>query len=116
MKISAILSVLGFASIAFSADCESIDGYFDGECVYVTSESCGGQHQASYKPTCEGNCYVYPFNSLSVAGDGWFGTNCQAFSDTNCQNYIGETGNIVRGDAYCQNFQGGNSMKCWYRC
>lgn len=114
MKVSIILSILGFASIALSANCGSTPGFANGECVFVESGSCGSTVQTSYKPTCAGNCYVYPFNSLAVAGDGVFGTNCQAFSDYNCQNYIGETGNAV--SSTCKNFPGGHSMKCYYRC
>jgi hypothetical protein len=33
-----------------------------------------------------GNCFVYDhFTSLHVSGDGTYGTNCIAYSDTNCQ-------------------------------
>ena len=114
MNVSIILSFLGFASIALSANCGSTPGFANGKCVVVESKSCGSTVQTSYKLTCAGNCYVYPFNSLAVAGDGVYGTNCQAFSDSNCQNYIGDTGNSI--GARCKNFPGGHSMRCYYRC
>ncbi|KAG7001919.1 hypothetical protein G7Y79_00030g064520 [Physcia stellaris] len=83
--------------------------------VYSGSNCANGNIETSYQPTCAGNCYVYPFGSLKVQGDGIYGTNCAAYSDKNCQNPLGSTGNTVFGTK-CGNFGGGQSMKCYYKC
>jgi len=110
LKIVSML--LALASPAISGTCDTADG----ECVTLFSDQiCGDQELLGYTPTCAGNCYVYGFNSLSVRGDFFTGTNCEAYSDSNCQKSIGTTGNTFQ-DAKCVPFPGGNSMKCYYDC
>ncbi|KAK6330342.1 hypothetical protein TWF696_003438 [Orbilia brochopaga] len=112
--ISFILPIFALAVTVYSRDCQNAPGVANGACV-TYYDGCGGRKLGSYKPTCEGNCFRYDrFGGIWAAGDGTFGTNCQAFSDDNCQNYIGETGNQVFRSG-CKAFQG-KSMKCYYRC
>lgn len=121
MKLSLILVGLHlFYGTSLSADCSGKPGEPNGECVkfYAGSGCRASNIEGSYKPTCGGNCYVYPFGSLVAFGDGFYGTNCVAYSDNNCQNELGSTGNS-KGGSGCKTFSAGNgaqSMKCYYRC
>lgn len=109
-----MISLASMATLSRAKDCEQ-----GQECVNLYS---GGNcdpylFELSYQPTCEGNCYVFPFTSLRVKGTYFLGTNCHAYSDTNCQDEIGSTGNVVgTGSGECTNFGGGQSMKCYYDC
>ncbi|KAL7629627.1 hypothetical protein AAE478_001149 [Parahypoxylon ruwenzoriense] len=88
------------------------------ECVeYYTAENCDVFKKAGeFVPTCDGNCFQYDsFSSLMSGGDGTYGVDCQVFSDSNCQNSIGDTWNEVIGNL-CKHFPGEKSMKCFYRC
>ncbi|KAI9653453.1 MAG: hypothetical protein M1831_006001 [Alyxoria varia] len=71
----------------------------------------------NYVPTCAGNCFQYDaFTGLKVKGGGagGKGTDCQVFSDINCQNQLYRTGNQV-SQTGC--FGGlAKSMKCYYNC
>jgi len=86
----------------------------------------------------------YPFGGLKVQGNGFYGTNCEAYYDDNCYQKIGETGNTYKAreieprkrkkpsdtgsnpipgqsgaDPQCHNFANGGgakSMKCWFKC
>jgi hypothetical protein len=117
MQIIFILTSL--VALAFAKDCNtgSAAGTANGECVgFYSGGSCTGE-LGSFQPTCEGNCFQFSsFNSLSVAGDGTFGTDCEVFSDTNCQTSMGDTGNQVVGPEKCLSFPGAQSMQCFYRC
>ncbi|KAK5999148.1 hypothetical protein PT974_01537 [Cladobotryum mycophilum] len=99
MKAYATTLLLHLATLAYVGDCYANDG-FHTECVTMY----GGDHcetnniGASYRPTCAGNCYVYPFNSLHVQGSMWLGTNCHAYYDTNCEYEIGSSGNVMGGE------------------
>lgn len=111
--------IAGLIALTRAKNCQNIPGIANGECVrFYTGIGCDGQEAGSYKPSCEGNCYQYGFDYIDVAGDGTYGTNCFAYSDSNCQNYIGQTGNQVSvfGTETCMSFPGGQSMKCYYRC
>jgi len=44
-------------------------------------------------------------------GNGVYGVNCQAFSDLNCNNYIGQTGNHVGTSQNCYSFANAKSVK-----
>ena len=118
LPVTKALVFLGLLSPAVAASCQNAPGVANGECVTFYSQAgCdSAMQEGKYKPTCEGNCFQYPFASILVAGDGTYGTNCYAYSDSNCQNYIGQTGNKVVGTASCHDFGGSNSMKCYYRC
>jgi hypothetical protein len=98
----------------------ALPGAVNGQCVTLyNSEDCNGPVIGSYKPTCEGNCFQYDnFGSVSVAGDGTYGTDCHVYSDINCQNQIGDSGNHVIGAAQCLRLglHAGKSMKCFFRC
>ncbi|CEJ83695.1 hypothetical protein VHEMI03227 [[Torrubiella] hemipterigena] len=106
----AVTATLALAAVA--ANCGN--GVYP-ECVSVyKGTGCQSfNKETSYRPTCEGNCYVYPFDSLQLAGSAFKNVDCVAYSDTNCQNKIGDTGNVSGG---CYSFKGGNSMKCYHGC
>ncbi|WPH02945.1 Hypothetical protein R9X50_00581600 [Acrodontium crateriforme] len=119
MQFIVSLVAFSYASLALAGACTGNGDSFSQECVTLyNGENCPSNGvEASYKPTCAGNCYVYGFNSLNVQGSYFYGTNCHAYSDSNCQNEIGSSGNIVgAGAGKCFNFQGGQSMKCYYNC
>jgi hypothetical protein len=106
--------LLAFLSgIALAKDCSN-----DGECViYWASDDCQGDDVGEYVPTCQGNCFVFPFNSIAAYGNGFDGTACQMYSDNNCQNEVDWIDNTVTpfGSA-CHTYNTFNSMKCWFDC
>ncbi|KAF3937620.1 hypothetical protein ABW19_dt0205679 [Dactylella cylindrospora] len=109
-----LLPLLSLAATALSANCQNAPGVANGACVSFYT-GCGGLKLGSYKPTCEGNCFRYDsFGGIWAAGDGTYGTNCYVYSDVNCQNYVGQTGNQVFRSG-CKAIPG-KSMKCYYRC
>lgn len=112
------LIALGSIPSTIAASCGSLGGTINGECVAVFSGTdCNSNDiEVAYKPTCEGNCFVMDYSSLFVSGDGFFGTDCIGYSDTNCQVEMSNTGNVVSGDGRCQPFPNAKSMKCYYRC
>jgi len=117
MKFQVALTTITFVAGALaSCNSGSSPGTANGECVkYYSGSGCGGSGIGSYKPTCGGNCYQYDsFSAIEVDGDGTYGTNCEAFSDVNCQNSMGSTGNTLIKK--CVNFPNAKSMKCYYRC
>lgn len=114
MKISIILSVLGFTAIALSANCQCMPGPTNGACVKLCGESNYSSAPTISRPTCVGNCYSYPFDNIKVSGDGVYGTNCQAFTDANCNVFDGETG--YARDSACYSIPGARSIKCFYHC
>jgi hypothetical protein len=119
VSLALLATGLGLVVSTLAANCQNSPGVANGQCVKFFSGYNGeGALEGSYKPTCQGNCYRYGFNSIRVAGDGTYGTNCNAYSDNNCQNYIGQTGNELSTFARTTttNFPGGQSMKCYYRC
>ncbi|KAK5999149.1 hypothetical protein PT974_01538 [Cladobotryum mycophilum] len=116
MRSTLPLTIFGFVSTALAgalANCRG--GPFSNECVFVYGGTgCEGYNlETSYRPTCEGNCYAYPFGSISVQASEFYNVDCHAYSDDNCQNEIGDTGNVNGG---CYNFSNGRSMKCYYHC
>jgi len=116
--IAALFSLLTHPVLA--GDCSSVaGGVANGECVkYYSEQGCESSlEEGSYKPTCAGNCFQYSqFQSLYVSGDGTYGTDCYTYSDSNCQDLITDTGNVVTGPGKCVSFGSANSMKCYYRC
>jgi hypothetical protein len=56
--------------------------------------------------------------SVSVAGDGTYGTSCQVYSDENCNNQIADSGNAIAGIGVCTavGYKQAKSMKCWFKC
>jgi hypothetical protein len=109
-----------FTAPVQAADCSNVaGGVANGECVkFYSGQGCqSDEEEGSYKPTCGGNCFQYgQFQSLHVSGDGTYGTDCYAYSDSNCQNLLTTTGNQVVGGGTCTSFGSANSMKCYYRC
>lgn len=73
-----LTSALLAATPTLAANCQSVPGDMNGECVQYWSDSdCqGGQGSGeigSYKPTCAGNCFQYDsFYSLKASGDSFF--------------------------------------------
>ena len=119
MQLRPFIVILALSASGLAADCVTgaSPGTANGECVgFYLGGSCTGEI-GSYKPTCAGNCFQYDsFNSLSVAGDGTFGTDCIAYSDDNCQTSMGNTGNVTVGPEQCFTYPGAKSMRCYYRC
>ncbi len=103
-------------SLQKRGQCLGTGGIANGQCVrYYSNPGCASQdHIKGYKPTCAGNCYVDKFNSVKAIGDGTYSTNCELYSDTQCQNSLGSVGGKT-GGGHCKNASGW-SMKCYYRC
>ncbi|KAJ6534079.1 hypothetical protein B0H19DRAFT_964529 [Mycena capillaripes] len=110
---AALLSVILGVRVAQGKPCNG------AECVsYFRGPDCDSASLISnYVPTCAGNCFQFDnFDSLSVQGNEFFlGTDCEIYSDINCQNEIKDTGNVVAGPT-CVNVPGAQSMKCFYNC
>lgn len=104
------------SSLEKRKECLGTGGIANGECVrYYSNPGCEDRdHIKGYKPTCAGNCYVDKFNSVKAIGDGTYSTNCELYSDTQCQNSVGSVGGKT-GGGQCKNASGW-SMKCYYRC
>ncbi|MCJ1456928.1 hypothetical protein MMC28_007294 [Mycoblastus sanguinarius] len=87
-------------------------------CVtYYSDSGCtDGLALGSYKPDCSGHCFQYSsFSSIEVAGSTILGVDCVAYSDSNCQNKIGDSGN--QHDTHClENLNGAQSMQCYWDC
>ncbi|KKK12603.1 hypothetical protein P175DRAFT_0500889 [Aspergillus ochraceoroseus IBT 24754] len=119
---SVLLTVVGLAlsspvdstsvSLDKRADCDThtcITYYSDSGCTR-------GLERGSYKPDCSGNCFRFDsFSSIQVAANVLTGADCVAYSDSNCQNAISDSGN--QHGHYCmENLNGAKSMKCYYGC
>ncbi|CZR54946.1 uncharacterized protein PAC_04831 [Phialocephala subalpina] len=114
MQIKSFLAFIALTGSAFAADCQNSPGVANGECVKLyEGGNCNGNVAVSYKPTCEGNCFQFGFNSIDAAGDGTFGTSVVIYSDNNCQNQISTIGNTI--ESSCGNTIG-QSHKSFYRC
>ena len=78
------------------ANCDNsacITYFSDGGCT-------NGRALGSYKPDCSGACFRYSsFSSIRVQANTVTGADCIAYSDSNCQNKIKDSGN--RHDTYC---------------
>lgn len=87
-------------------------------CVtYYSDNGCtSGLSLGSFKPDCTGHCFQYSsFSSIKVAGNTITGVDCVAYSDSNCQNQVGDSGN--QHGAHCLgNLNGAQSMRCYYGC
>ncbi|KAF2102260.1 hypothetical protein NA57DRAFT_73690 [Rhizodiscina lignyota] len=70
----------------------------------------------SMVPDCSGKCYKpgTPFNSISVGGILFLGTDCHIFSDTDCQNEIKDSQNIFNEE--CFSTPKAQSVICYYDC
>ncbi|KAF7342479.1 hypothetical protein MVEN_01837400 [Mycena venus] len=115
LQSTALLSITLSVRFAQGKPC----GSGGGECVtYFHGSDCdSANYIGDYVPTCGGNCFQYSsFDSLDVNGNDIFGTDCHVYSDSNCQNQIADTGNIVSFAGKCVNTQGAQSMKCYYGC
>ena len=104
------------SSLQKRAECLGTGGIANGQCVrYYSNPGCDGRdHIKGYKPTCAGNCYVDRFHSVKAIGDGTYSTNCELYSDTQCQKSVGSVGGNT-GGGHCKSASGW-SMKCYYRC
>ncbi|KAJ7445844.1 hypothetical protein FB451DRAFT_1292327 [Mycena latifolia] len=119
MKISfpaLFLSIFLNGHLVLSKSCNhGITG--SGECVTLFSGGgCqSGAELTEFVPTCEGNCFQFSsFDSVSVIGNGFLGTDCHVFADSNCQDEIADTGNSVGFE--CANAAGAQSMQCFFDC
>ncbi|KAJ7046296.1 hypothetical protein C8F04DRAFT_1063908 [Mycena alexandri] len=117
MKLSYLVLVVSVLvhqqAPAFAKSCDAA-----GECVaFFHGSDCQANNLISdYVPTCEGNCFQFSsFDSLSVKGSFFLGTDCHIYSDINCQNQITNTGNVNTGPD-CSNTAGAQSMICYYDC
>ncbi|KAJ7713130.1 hypothetical protein DFH07DRAFT_1003675, partial [Mycena maculata] len=92
LLIVRVLSILCAARLGTAASCGSGGA---GECVtYYSGSACEGE-LGDYVPTCTGNCFQYSsFSSIQVKGSPVAGTDCVAYSDENCQNEVGNSGNV----------------------
>ncbi|KAM7198210.1 hypothetical protein V8F20_006237 [Naviculisporaceae sp. PSN 640] len=96
-------------------------GVINGQCGrYYRGQNCGDQIGAIDPGQCQGTCYSSfdAIASIKAVGDGTYGTNCELYYDSNCQNKIGETGNSVfgGGNCYSPNGRTGHSFRCWRKC
>ncbi|KAI1316745.1 hypothetical protein F5Y16DRAFT_406797 [Xylariaceae sp. FL0255] len=100
----------------------ALGGVVNGQCGrYYRDADCGDQIAAIGPGDCSKQCYSTTDNiaSIKATGDGTYGVNCHMYSDSNCQNQIGETGNIIFGGGKCYtpgNGATGHSMLCYYKC
>ncbi|KAJ7683456.1 hypothetical protein B0H17DRAFT_941885 [Mycena rosella] len=108
INIAALFYVL-FTAHAVSGQCQ------DGQCVTLFSGSgCQGEI-TEFIPSCNNNCIQFnSSNSIFTLGSLIHGTDCEAFSDSNCQNQMVNTGNHIVGT--CANAPGTNSYKCFFDC
>ncbi|KAJ7169298.1 hypothetical protein C8R43DRAFT_876099 [Mycena crocata] len=108
--LSTVIAALNLQSVV-AADCQGT------ECVeYFHQADCSlGDRIGQFLPTCEGNCFQFSsFDSVQVSGNIGKGTDCHIYSDTNCQNQIADSGNVVFSS--CVNAGGAQSMKCFFDC
>ncbi|KAH8892086.1 hypothetical protein GQ53DRAFT_863778 [Thozetella sp. PMI_491] len=96
-------------------------GAVNGQCgEYYSGTQCGGSKVGQIPPDCSGQCYPVSggFWSVKATGDGTYGTNCALYSDSNCQNELGSTGNsVTAGRQKCATGQGmAHSLKCYFKC
>ena len=121
MKLAALLAIAtAFLSATASpthkhpkrADCEN-----SGCALYYSDDTCtDGLELGSFKPDCTGACFQFSsFNSVGVAGTIILGVDCVAFSDTNCQSRMGDTGN-QHGTHCLVGVTGAQSMQCFQGC
>ncbi|KAH0538688.1 hypothetical protein FGG08_004763 [Glutinoglossum americanum] len=116
MYLLKVIALLSLSALGLAGDCEA--GIGSDECVSVFADGGCGSYETSYRPTCEGNCYRYPFKGLKVKGNSFRGTNCVAYYDDNCQQAIASTGNQY-GESDCVSFDhggGAQSMQCYFDC
>jgi hypothetical protein len=124
LVLNCVVPLVLQATRVYSQDC-GIPGIVGGECViYYGGSGCYSPMLGSFRPTCQGNCFQFnSFGSVSVAGDGFSGTDCVLYSDINCQDEIigGDTGNEVSrgGTVNCLSVNNGGvaqSMQCYFGC
>ncbi|KAK4171610.1 hypothetical protein QBC36DRAFT_365875 [Triangularia setosa] len=100
----------------------AVAGVVNGQCGrYYRGTGCNDMINAIDPGRCSGTCYSSgdAIGSVKASGDGTYGTNCQVFYDSNCQNPIGQTGNSITGGGKCYtppDGRTGHSMLCWFRC
>lgn len=115
-RAAALLSIVFAPALSTAKSCNGEEV----ECVtYFHGSDCQEANTiADYVPTCDRNCFQFSsFDSIRVAGNAIFGTDCHAYSDPNCQNEIGDSGNTVSGfPGRCLNVQGAQSMICDFDC
>ena len=88
----------------------------DGACViYYGGKDCQ-EPLGSYHPTCNGNCFQYDnFQSLEISGSILAGTDCEYFSDDECGNSLGKSGNTRLTTCMSSDVKA-KSMRCYYNC
>ncbi|KAI5461766.1 SGNH hydrolase-type esterase domain-containing protein [Mariannaea sp. PMI_226] len=107
-------------------DSDSLAQAVGQQCVRIWADhnAGGGGWVAQFKPqspnNCDGTCWPWPagYGGIEAIGDGTYGTNCATYSDLNCQNQIGSTGNAVEHHpAVLKDSEGlGHSVKCFFHC
>jgi hypothetical protein len=102
----------GSTSLSKRAPCNS-----DACITYFSDNGCtNGLERGSYKPDCSGHCFQYDsFSSIRISASFFIGAGCVAYSDSNCQNRIADSGN-VRGRTCMDNLNGAKSMQCYWNC
>ncbi|KXJ92535.1 hypothetical protein Micbo1qcDRAFT_202756 [Microdochium bolleyi] len=94
-------------------------GAVNGQCGEIFSGGGCNNKIGQIGPDCSGTCYRGSFLSIRASGDGTYGTNCHIYSDDNCQNDIGSTGNIkFSWQGGCKDATGaqGKSYRCYFKC
>ncbi|KAJ7500860.1 hypothetical protein B0H11DRAFT_1714054 [Mycena galericulata] len=110
-----MLSVALF-SIIFSAALVAAEPCFGEGCVTFYSDSNCQDFINDSSPTCAGNCFQFSsFNSLSVQGDDYQGTDCKVYSDYYCQDEIVDSEPVIDGEI-CMSTPGAQSMICYFGC
>lgn len=101
--------------MALGKACSGSDPYQACVSVYAGGGCDTANYLLNYVPTCEGNCYQYPFGSVYLQGSFAYGVDCHLYSDDNCQNEVADSGNVLGKG--CTNAPGsGKSMKCYHNC
>jgi hypothetical protein len=110
MQISIKIILALLASCAAAKDCSGSNG----ECIQYYSDDNCVTLEGEYQPTCQGNCFVYGFNSIRATG-GKVGVepSCTLYSDDNCEH---EVDYINTGDNRCHSYNTFSSMRCYYDC
>ncbi|KAI1148779.1 hypothetical protein F4825DRAFT_454114 [Nemania diffusa] len=78
----------------------ALAGVVNGQCGrFYRGDGCSDQIEAIGPGHCSKQCYSSndEIASIKASGDGTYGVNCHLYYDHNCQNQIGETGNIIVG-------------------
>ncbi|TLS28372.1 hypothetical protein PpBr36_01432 [Pyricularia pennisetigena] len=100
----------------------AVSGLINGQCArFFLGTGCKDM-VTQIKPDCQGKCHSFPngIRSVEAAGDGTRGTDCELYSDDNCQTSMamGRTGNTIfkRKCHTASKERLAKSVKCWFAC